>query len=109
MYLVIDGHRYDYNGVHDWELFSRWFFDSLLDYEASQRVEHLSGKGGNKMGKIEIKLTRTKSWPVNITPETPENEIETILVDEKELKIENGVRYYPMICGHGVVIGIKVE
>ncbi len=41
MYLVIDGNRYDYNGVHDWELFSRWFFDSLLDYEAKQRGEPL--------------------------------------------------------------------
>ena len=33
MYLVIDGHRYDYNGIHDWGYFSTWFFNSLEDYE----------------------------------------------------------------------------
>jgi hypothetical protein len=33
MHLIIDGSRYDYNGTHDWEQFSKWFFDSLADHE----------------------------------------------------------------------------
>ena len=32
-YLVIDQTKYEYNGFHDWEQLSRWFFDCLVDYQ----------------------------------------------------------------------------
>lgn len=41
-HLIIDGCRYEYNGVHDWELISRWFFDSLADYEFKMKKSSIA-------------------------------------------------------------------
>jgi hypothetical protein len=59
--------------------------------------------------KCVVRFTRKNSWPSRIAQTTAEEEIETLVVDLSETRMEKGKRVYDMTCGHGCIITLPVS
>jgi hypothetical protein len=56
-----------------------------------------------------VRFTRENSWPCEVKPDTPPEEIETRTVLLTETRVKDGVEVYDMVCGHGTTITLPVH
>ena len=59
--------------------------------------------------KIVLKFKRKNSWPCSVEENTPTNEVYEKEIEESETYIRDGIKYYNMLCGHGISIEIPVD
>lgn len=56
-----------------------------------------------------VRFTRHCTRPIEVTPDTPEDEIETREVAKEDTFTKRGQRFHDMACGHGEVLRLPVE